>query len=183
MRYISIPLIILYPFGMLVGLKFFGPRVLSFFFLGIIAFQIVTLKNDENKMTKLSLIFLAAALFIATQFTNQILLIKLYPVLVNFIFLGFFGYTLFFPPSMIERFARKLDRNLPDRAIKYTYNVTVIWCGFFIMNAAASAYTTFYTSTEIWTLYNGFITYILMGVLFIGEYIVRCRVIKSHQRG
>ena len=32
-----------------------------------------------------------------------------------------------------------------------------------------------YGSLELWTLYNGLISYILIGILFLGEFIVRIK--------
>jgi uncharacterized membrane protein len=46
------------------------------------------------------------------------------------------------------------------------------------MNGLIACYTAFFTSLETWTLYNGLIAYILMGLLFAGEYVVRLRVQK-----
>lgn len=40
---------------------------------------------------------------------NHFLTLKLYPVLVNAAMLSVFTYSLLFPPSMVEQFARRLD--------------------------------------------------------------------------
>jgi uncharacterized membrane protein len=45
-------------------------------------------------------------LFIFTVWSNLLLPLTLYPVLVNTALLGVFAYSLVSPPSMIERFAR-----------------------------------------------------------------------------
>jgi uncharacterized membrane protein len=42
-------------------------------------------------------------------------------------------------------------------------------------------YTALFTSMATWTLYNGLIAYLLMGLLFAGEYLVRLRV-KARKR-
>jgi uncharacterized membrane protein len=96
-------------------------------------------------------------------------------------FLMMFTYTLFVPPSMIEKFARLQRPNLEPFAVIYTRKVTIIWCGFLLLNTLALIYTAFYTQVEIWTLYSGFISYCLMGCLFVGEYIVRYFVIRKHE--
>ncbi len=80
---------------------------------------------------------------------------------------------------MIERFARFHNKNLSSNAVKYTRKVTIIWCIFFVINGLIALYTAFYASLEIWTLYNGLISYVLMGSLFVIEYIVRYFVIKK----
>ena len=101
---------------------------------------------------------------------------KLYPVIINFGLLGWFGRTLIRPPSAIERLARLTEPDLPDYAVNYTRRVTWIWCGFFLVNGLAALYTSVFSSFEIWTLYNGLIAYLLMGTLFALEYLVRRRV-------
>lgn len=178
-RLIYIFLFLCYPFCIFFGLKFFGPRFLSLLFLAIILFHILSKKSSEfAKWKSYSIIILSLILLALTQIYNQALFIKLYPAFINLIFFGFFFATLFFPPSMIEIFARSYDKNLPDEAIPYTKNVTKIWCGFFVLNCAISLYTTFYCSLEIWAIYNGFISYILIGLLFASEYLYRTLVFR-----
>jgi uncharacterized membrane protein len=75
--------------------------------------------------------------------------------------------------------ARLQEPDLPESGVLYTRKVTLVWCAFFIMNAATALYTCF-ESIEIWTLYNGLISYLLAGSLFAGEWIVRQFVRKEH---
>lgn len=174
LRLIYITLLLLYPFGIFFGLKHFEPRFLSLLLLLIALLQFLPNKSMAlPKRQKYAIAILALTLLILTQIFNQPLFIKLYPVFINLIFFTFFFITLFYPPSMIEIFARMQDKNLPQKAIPYTRNVTKIWCAFFILNCTISLYTTFGCSLETWTLYNGFISYILIGTLFIGEYLFR----------
>lgn len=83
---------------------------------------------------------------------------------------------------MIEKFARIIDKNLPNYAIGYTKNVTKIWCVFFVINASISCYTGVFSSMEIWTIYNGIVAYMLIGLLFTVEYIVRYFFIKKYEK-
>jgi uncharacterized membrane protein len=96
-----------------------------------------------------------------------------YPVLVNAILLAVFAASLWRPPTVIERIARLREPDLPPAAIVYTRRVTIVWSVFFALNGAAALYTTVATSFEIWTLYNGFICYLLIGALFLGELATR----------
>lgn len=102
--------------------------------------------------------------------------LKFYPVLVNLGLLVTFGSTLFFPPSMIERFARLKEPDLPEQGVVYTRKVTQIWCGFFLVNGCIAAITAIWASNEVWALYNGFIAYILIGLLLAGEWIFRQKI-------
>jgi uncharacterized membrane protein len=111
---------------------------------------------------------------------NALLPLKFYPVLVNAALLSAFIYSLLVPPSMIERFARLREPQLPVAAIYYTRRVTQVWCVFFALNGAIALITALWASAAIWTLYNGLIAYLLMGLLFAGEYWVRRRFRLRH---
>ena len=116
---------------------------------------------------------LMAVFAAAVWWFNDETLLRLYPVLLNLMGLTAFALTLRYPPSMIERFARMRSPTLPPAAVRYTARVTAVWCGFFLLNATAAAYTAFYASREIWALYNGLIAYGLVGALLLGEWLVR----------
>ncbi len=110
--------------------------------------------------------------------TDSELLLRFYPSLVNLGLLIAFGATLARGPSMIEKFARLGSPDLPPGAVRYTRRVTQVWCGFFVLNGAFSAYTALSWSRASWSLYNGLIAYGLIGVLLAGEYVWRRLVVR-----
>jgi uncharacterized membrane protein len=101
-----------------------------------------------------------------------------YPVLVNAMFLLAFASSFFQSQTLIERLARRLDPNLPPHGVRYTRKVTFAWCLFFAVNGSVALWTTT-QSMDVWTLYNGLISYIAMGVMFGGEWLIRQRL-KRH---
>ncbi|MCL1958422.1 MAG: AMP-binding protein, partial [Spirochaetes bacterium] len=115
---------------------------------------------------------------------NSAVILKLYPLLMNILFLTAFGGTLFSPPNMIFRFATMQDKSIQGslnekRVAAYCRKVTYVWCGFFIVNGSIAAWTIFSGSDKLWSVYNGGISYILIGVLFAGEFMVRKMVQKN----
>jgi uncharacterized membrane protein len=42
------------------------------------------------------------------------------------------------------------------------------------VNGGVALVTALWASAATWSLYNGFVAYLLMGVLFAGEYGIRC---------
>ncbi len=132
-----------------------------------------------------SILFLSAGLF--CFFTGKEFFIKIYSVVISATLLFVFGSTLFFPPNIIFRFATLSDKTIKgspieDKVYNYCRKVTIIWCCFFILNGTASGLTTFAdkvfgvspeTARTIWAVYNGGISYVLMGLLFAVEFIVR----------
>jgi uncharacterized membrane protein len=107
------------------------------------------------------------------------LAVRLYPVFMNAAMLSVFAVTLWRPPSMIERFARVLDPDLPPSGVRYTYKVTIVWIAFFALNGAIALWTVLQPGWAMWSLYNGLVSYVAAGMLLLGEYIVRLRVMRQ----
>jgi uncharacterized membrane protein len=124
------------------------------------------------------LIAVLVALAVVAVLSHDALPVKLYPVIVNAGFLVFFGWSLYAPPTVIERMARLRTPDLPPAAVAYINKVTAVWCAFFVLNGTVAFITARYASTAVWALYNGVIAYGLMGLLFGGEYLVRRRVMR-----
>jgi uncharacterized membrane protein len=102
--------------------------------------------------------------------TDSESLLRAYPIVVNASMLVAFGATLFGGgPSMIEKFARVRRPDLDAHAVRYTRRVTQVWCAFFAINGAVSAACALWGSRAQWALYNGVVTYLLIGVLIAGE--------------
>lgn len=106
--------------------------------------------------------------------------LRAYPVLVNLAMLSVFATSLWHGMPVIERLARLQEPDLPPAGVRYTRQVTRVWCGFFIFNASIASWTALYADLATWTLYNGLISYALMGLLFSGEWLVRRRLRSSH---
>jgi len=175
--------VIAYPFLVYWGLTRFQPRVLALMLLGLFGLRWV-LAGKLNAAAVKSLLPVAGAV-LATMSLVLIFgdgrLLLLNPVFINLVFLAAFAFTLRRPPSMIERFARLRDRNLPDEAIPYCRKVTVVWCVFFVVNGGIALWTATKAAVEMWTLYNGLISYGLMGLLFGIEYLVRRVQMRRHE--
>jgi len=159
-----------------------SPRILSLsvFAVALVNFLVFTGERSSGpgRGRTIALSCLLAVLAVAAFVTNRTVVLRFYPVLVGLSLLTVFGFTLVKPPAMILRFALLQDKTLRESADfsaveRYCKKVTIIWCAFFIGNTAIALYTTLYASAFVWSLYNGLISYILMGCLFVGEFIVR----------
>lgn len=166
----------LYPLLVYVGLARWGAQPLALILLGLAVIRLVAgywMKPPIGNGLWLLLAAVMAA--VVTLLTGSETGLKSYPVIVNIVMLGLFSVSLWRPPSMIERFARLHEPDLPATGVAYTRKVTVVWCCFFVFNGAVATATLF-ASDKVWALYNGLIAYLLMGVLLAGEYLVRQRV-------
>jgi uncharacterized membrane protein len=169
---LTIALTLLYPLALWFGQERFQPRILALLLLlvALTRLQMLRVHWAWRWWAVGTLALLALAVW-----ANAVLPLKLYPVMVNATLLGVFVSTLLFPPSMVERLARIREPALPTSAIAYTRRVTQVWCLFFALNGTIALITALWASAAVWTIYNGFIAYLLMGLLFAAEYCVRGR--------
>lgn len=121
---------------------------------------------------------LPAAFFAAVMVFRRPDAMYWYPVAVSLLMLAVFGGSLFAKQTVIERLARLQHSDLPPEGVRYTRCITQIWCGFFIFNATAAAWLVWSGKHDWWAVYTGMISYMLMGLLFAGEWIYRKTVLK-----
>ena len=95
------------------------------------------------------------------------------PIIVNLYLLATFSASLRNGPPMAERFARMVEDDLPDFTLPYCRRVTVLWCAFLGLNATCIVLLALVAPVEWWALYTGLISYVLIGCLLGGEFIVR----------
>ena len=178
-------LIVLYPGMVHWGLTRFQPRILALLLLALFVLRLVSFSSLrwEHIASFLPTFAVVFAVSVGVMWSNNKTLLLFYPVLLNLVLLGSFATTLRLGHSMIERFARLQDPDLPPEAQRYCYNVTIIWCVFFFGNAAVAAWITLYHSVAVWTLYNGFISYILIGLLLGGEWVYRTLAVRGPESG
>ncbi|MGZ3236312.1 MAG: hypothetical protein ACXWIN_01475 [Burkholderiaceae bacterium] len=178
MTVLTVLITLLYPLAIWLGQGKLEPRVMA----GLLLLAGLT-RLPTLKVSSVGRWLLAGALVLValTLWSNHLLPLKLYPFLMNALTLGFFSYSLVYPPSMVERFARMTEPDLPPEAIGYTRRVTQVWCVFLLFNASMALYTALWTSAEVWSLYNGVISYLLIGSMFGGEYLVRLYFKRRHR--
>ncbi|MDC0719202.1 hypothetical protein [Nannocystis bainbridge] len=112
-------------------------------------------------------------LFAVAALSGEQRLFMALPVLVNLGLLANFAASLRGPVSLVERFARLQEPELPPGGPAYCRTWTKIWCGFFVANAAVSAGLALWAPASWWMLYTGLLGYLLIGVMFTVEFIVR----------
>lgn len=105
------------------------------------------------------------------------------PAAVNGALLVAFGRTLRSGPPMVETFARLQVRDLSPAEVDYCRTVTRVWCGFFAANGAVALGLALFGSLEAWTLYNGFVAYLLIAGLFSVEFVYRTWRFRRYEGG
>ena len=166
---IAYPFVIFYTLQQNIAMKFIGLILLM-----AVVFSFVRNKNKYMFMLGLLLCFLVI-------FFNQEIFLKFYPVLMNAGVCSVFALSLRKTP-LITQFAQKINKNyLDDNELNYTRRATIAWAIFMFFNTIASLITVF-LSNETWVLYNGFVSYILIGLMMGAEYLIRKGMKKCSQR-
>ena len=174
-------LAVLYPILAYFGLKYSNPSVVSGLLIVLLILRFILDKSKLSQQKHAKLLFVTVfLLLLISLLTNSEYGILFYPVAVSLVFFSLFVYSLLFPPTVIARIALMQKESLSAYGIKYTNLVTLAWCIFFAINAGIAFYTAMYSDIETWTLYNGMISYILMGVLGSTEWLVRQKVKHKH---
>lgn len=110
-------------------------------------------------------------------------LLKLPPVIIDVALAIWFGRTL--APGeepMISWFARLVrGTELPPDLARYTRWSTVMWTAFFVSMAAVAAALAVLATPQTWSLFTNGIDYLLMGMLFVGDYVFRRVRYRHHE--
>ena len=173
-----------YPIGIYCALHWFQPRWVA---LAVAALILARWRGRALRMfTGMSWLSHAViagslALSLGALIANDETLLLLYPAGISLALLALFGLSLRTPPSLVERMARISHPDLPEAAVRWCRHWTEIWCAFFALNAAISIWSALAASREVWAIYNGFIVYLAMGALFLGEWLLR-RHLFPHAR-
>ena len=125
-----------------------------------------------NKQTRLLKFIIAGSLLTGAVFL-QVLTAKLLPVLIQLLFMFFFGRTLVKGPPLIESFVRLEFPEFPPGISRYCRQLTLMWTGFFGINALMCAGLALWGSDAWWAFYNSILIFAFTGLLMVGEYIYR----------
>jgi uncharacterized membrane protein len=161
-----------YPVVVYLSLGRFDPRWLALLLLAVALVRL----GFGRTMATWGVVAVALTLALVAWLNNALMPVKLYPVAVNLFMLLMFATTLIRPPSAIERLARLREPDLPEVAVVYTRKVTRVWCAFFLINGGIALGTALWGTDVQWTLYNGAISYLIMGLIAAVEWVVRQRV-------
>jgi uncharacterized membrane protein len=148
---------------------------IPFWVAGIFLLPLIFLKKNPYWGKSLAIIALvlggASLLFRSPDF------VYFYPVMVNIVLLAVFISSLFSSQTIVEKIARLRDSDFSEREIPYARKVTLAWSLFFVINGCVAFITVMLEDKFYWSIYNGAISYVLMGLMFAGEFYCRKRYI------
>ena len=120
-----------------------------------------------------------AMLLLSVGFTQSLRAMYWYPIAINSLMLVLFGGSLWAKRTMVERFARLQEPDLPPQAITYTRNVTKVWCGVFMLNIVVSAALVLLDELALWAWYTGGFSYLIMAGVMGLERLIRPKYKKE----
>jgi uncharacterized membrane protein len=168
-----------YPFLVYGALRYLPPMVLALAFAAFLALRLALAALNRSgpiRAAEIWLVMAAGGGALIWALVSPVAGLKAYPIFVNMSFAAVFAYSLFFPPTVVERIARLRQVECTPYVLMYFRRVTAAWLGFFLLNGTVSALTALSGNLELWTLYNGLISYLMIGSMFAGELIIRRRV-------
>jgi uncharacterized membrane protein len=168
-----------YPFLVYFSLGSIPPTALVLTGLGLIGLRMLGLRGMEPTNRWIIAFALAGSGLLLLMTWKPEMAARAYPIAVSLAVAAVFALSLRFPPSIVERIARLSEPDLPPKGVAYTRRVTGVWAVFLLFNAGISGATAAWGSLAVWTLWNGFLSYVAMGLLFAGEYLVRKRVRRT----
>ena len=140
--------------------------------LALIGLRLATLRSPIDQVWRAPFV-IAATVIVLLAALDTPLAVKAYPVAVSLAAASVFGATLLHPPSLIERFARLREVELPPAALSYCRKVTIVWTVWLSANTIIAAILALPGNDAAWALWTGLVAYLIMGALFASEIVVR----------
>lgn len=119
---------------------------------------------------------------ISWRFMGLEIAMYFYPTLINIAFCVVFAMSLR-GEAIITRFAKLQNPKLDSKGIIYTRNLTKLWCGVFIFNASVAGVLASFEDKIYWSIFSGFVSYLLVGLFFGGEFLYRNFIFKRRVNG
>jgi len=183
---------ILYPLFVFCALVVFKLPI-KYLSIGIIVFAIAySVVNSRNYKGKHTLALFISPLILCvigalSLCLNDEIVIKLYPALADLAYLTIMISSLIFPPPLayyfIDIFDKSMKTVIPKQKFDlYCFRASIVWCVYFVLDGIVATLTTFYMDSLNWGIYNAGITYIIMALIFAGEFIILKIKLKKYSQ-
>lgn len=147
------------------------------FCLFLIRFMVI---NKDRSLSDWLMLGIVSTFCLSVTLLESQTLLKFYPVMMN-VGVGLtFLVSLTEEQCLIDKMARMGGKAPPPEAYHYLRTLTLLWGLLLLTNGAVSAYTACYTSLSVWTLYNGFLSYLLIAGFAGAEWVYRGFYKKKH---
>lgn len=173
-------MIVAYPLIAFISLSLNQPLFVISYLLLI--FFIVGIDKCLNKhwFTATALFSIIASILYFIQQAYIQYLLFLPPILILFSLFILFSQSLTAGKTpLISLYAKLLGDKLEERHLRYNRSLTILWSVFFFVMTTSSILLALFSSIGNWSLFTHVISYLLIGIFFIVEFMYR----KHHFAG
>lgn len=164
-------LLALYPFIVYFGIRMLPPSFFGILLAVIVAARFAVLKREDRTLA-LPVLALLLVYAVAAASLGSAEALLYYPVLVNLMLCILFVASVVNGDPLLLRLVRARGIPMSRFGPRYLTVLTAIWGGFFAINCLVALWTTT-ASMEAWALYNGLISYLVVGLFLGAEWIFR----------
>lgn len=162
---------VLYPCLVYFGLQHWSYRVFGVMIIAVgVGKYFLSRTRHTNDLLVLAVTMLCG---VAIWLFPSELVVKIYPVCIGVLLGSLFAFSLRQPESLIERLARLSGAEMTPAAVRYTRRLTGIWAILLYVNALVALYLARFGTTQAWTFYCGFLSYVIFGIFMGGELLFR----------
>ncbi len=137
--------------------------------------------RQGNTSAWLAFIALCGIILLLEYWGLTLYLLFLPPIAIPLLLLVIFGRTLHSGREPLITAIGEAARGPLSPAMRhYTRRLTQLWCLVFLAMIAWSAILPWLQQPELWSWFTNVINYGLVGVLFVGEFILRKKIFPSH---
>lgn len=163
--------LVFYPFLVLIGLEYLPPGALGLLLALLLGLRFGVLTAEERPvLMPMLVIFVGYATLAAILGSKSMLLY--YPALVNLLLAITFSNSIRKGESILLRLVKARKSDIGEHVAPYLARLTMVWVGFFVLNGSIAIWTST-RSLEVWTVYNGLVSYLAAGSLILGELVFR----------
>lgn len=173
-------MMVAYPLVAFISLSLEQPLFVISYLLLI--FFLVGIKKclDKHWFTATTLFSIIVFILYLIQQAYIQYLLFLPPILILFSLFILFSQSLTAGKTpLISLYAKLLGDKLEERHLRYNRSLTIIWSVFFFAMATSSIFLALFSSIDNWSLFTHVISYLLIALFFIIEFMYR----KHHFAG
>ena len=173
-------MMVAYPLVAFISLSLEQPLFVISYLLLI--FFLVCIKKclDKHWFTATTLFSIIVFILYLIQQAYIQYLLFLPPILILFSLFILFSQSLTAGKTpLISLYAKLLGDKLEERHLRYNRSLTIIWSVFFFAMATSSIFLALFSSIDNWSLFTHVISYLLIALFFIIEFMYR----KHHFAG
>lgn len=180
-RVLAIALVAAYPLLVHVSLVFALPSLMFIaplvFLTGAFWYGLISC----NRLAWITFSTLCAIILLVEYCGLTLYLLYLPPILLPLLMLYIFGRTLYGGREpLITSIGEAARGPLSLSMRRYTRFLTQLWCGVFVTMIAWSTLLPWLEQPQLWSWFTNIINYGLVGVLFVGEFMLRKKIFPNH---